>query len=183
MGRQYGATGYVKWPEGVEGWRDCGEGGMWVAAFWPANFSIAEDVPLFDPAVDGLTDEDRAQTFTYSRDSFVRCHGPEATIALPFPDSVASGQEADRIYRDPADPPPEGASRQQVEQYAYNLMDAAHPVLGALVLGTSATAWVDAEGSYWSASTEELTSRGRALVVALNTLYDRPPVVVTYLDT
>ncbi len=162
MGSQSGATGYVNWPEGLDGWRASGEGGMWVAAFWLCE--LGED----------------------DQDPFVRCHGPEYTIALPFPDSVATALPADRLYRDdlkldlPWEPEP---TRMQVEQHAYDQMDAAHPVLAAVVLGTSAICWSDGEGNYWSATTEELTSRGRALVVALNALYDRQAIVVTYLDT
>jgi hypothetical protein len=125
------------------------------------------------------------KTITYMRDPFIRCHGPESTIALPFPDSVASGMEADRIYRDPPEPlPTDGQhTRIEAEQHIYDTLDAARPVLAAVILGTSATAWVDAAGDYFQATTEELTSRGRALIVALNTLYNREPVLVTYLDT
>ncbi len=183
MGRQVGATGYVQWPEGIDGWRDSGEGGMWVVAFWLAEFSVEVCEPMFDPAAD-LPEEDRGRMHTFRRDPFVRCHGPESTIALPFPDSVASAEEADRVYRDPPAPlPPSGHVRLEVEQHIYDTLDAAHPVLAAVVLGTAGTAWEDAEGSYWQATTENLTSRGRAIVVALNALYDRQAVLVTYLDT
>ncbi len=184
MGRQPGATGYVQWPEGIDGWGDTGEGGMWVAAFWLCDFSIEDIQPMFDPIGDGLTDAERAQMMTYRRDPFIRCHGPESTIALPLPDAVASGEQADRIYREPPEPlPAQGHSRIEVEQHIYDTLDSAHPVLAAVILGTSGTCWADNEGNPWQATTANLTSRGRALVVALNALYDREAVLVTYLDT
>ncbi|NUU22434.1 MAG: hypothetical protein HOV68_13105 [Streptomycetaceae bacterium] len=69
-------------------------------------------------------------------------------------------------------------------------------LLGVLLLGTSNGSWVhrtpgsdpaapitDCYGDFWTASTEDLTIVGTAVLDSLSTAYRRPPVLLTLLDT
>ena len=143
-----GQTGWVNWPVRLphSRWQDSGEGGMWVHAFWPCDFSAGTDL----------------------HDSFIRCTGPEAVIALPTQDAPI-GDTAATIY----DRQPDG------KEY----LDAGVPVLAAVCLGTTSISYVDADtGAYWQCTEVDLTGRGQALLRTLSNLYSRSPILVTYLD-
>lgn len=155
-------SGYIDWPVHLT---DSGEGGMWVYA-----------MVLADDAHD-----------------FVHCCGPAATIALPLPDVVVS--DPARIYppmrnewwRDP-DPvgldTPEGrrAYTTLLENRLFDRMSNGSSVLAAVCLGTSSGSWTD-EHDHWRCTAVDLTDAGRALVRSLESLYDAPVALVTYLDT
>ena len=161
MGRTDSVSGFVDWPTAGERWRDSGEGGMWVYAFW-----LAKTHPP-DPE------------FRWP-DPFIACHGVETTVCLPLPDSTVSDGVEQVYFRDTEDLP---GRAEDPEGYTIAVMDAGHQVLAAVCLGSTGNSWVDGQGNYFQCRTETLNSRGRALIIALNALYDREPVLVTYLDT
>jgi hypothetical protein len=164
MGWQKGFTGYVSWPQlPSDEWHITGENGMWVAAHWPCDYSHA----AFATA-NGEPD-DRGVVLSYPVDRFVRCHGPQTTIALPLPDAPVSATSAVMYpleYRDMRDP-----------------YDCGIQVLASLILGTCAEAYADPNGEYFDAALSDLTEEGRCVVSMLNMLYERDAVLVTYLDT
>lgn len=162
---------------------------MWVYAFVPAQYTLQVSQPMYAPDAPGLTDEQRAELLEYDEDPFLYCHGPDATIALPQPDSVAS-TTADLIYPDydrdhdqEPGPPVNYRDPQLVERRILDTMDAGRPVLAAVLLGTCGSAWVNDTGELWVCRTQNLTWPGRGLLTQLARLYSRDPVLVTYLDT
>lgn len=173
MGRLPGSTGWIKWPDISSGeWTDSGEGGVWVYAFWPCQFSEEVTKPTYAVPPDH---ELASETMTFEYDPFVRCIGPESTIALPNPDVLLSD---DQIY--PLEDVP--LSAQDREADLWHMFDAGVPVLAAVCLGTSGHSYVNNDG-YWHCAEDDLTDKGQALLAVLNQLYTREPVLVTYLDT
>ncbi len=160
MGRTNSVTGFVDWPTADGRWKDSGEGGMWVYAFWLTKTDPLHELQWPDP--------------------FIACHGVESTVCLPLPDSIVS-DGSDRVYFRDYDLLPNRGT--DPEGWAMGLMDAGHAVLAAVCLGSTGNTWADPDGQYWQCRVDDLSSRGRALLVALNALYDREPVLVTYLDT
>lgn len=166
MGRQPGNTGYVCWPELPHPrWRDTGEGGMWVYAHWPVEAAAVEPRAIDEVPTD------------ITVDPFIRCHGPEATIALPLPDAVASPNGAE-IY----DSSWFDARPTEPADMLRAIYGASTPVLASVCLGTSGTAYADDNG-YFHAGMDDITDRGWVAIIALNRLYGRQPVIITYLDT
>ncbi len=161
MGRTDCATGFVDWPKAGGVWTDSGEGGMWVYAFWLAK-THPPDLEFRWP------------------DPFIACHGVEATVCLPLPDSIVSDNPEQIYFRDFDELPDRDADP---EGYTIGVMDSGYQVIAAVCLGSTGNTWLDDQGRHWQCRPETLNSRGRALIVALNALYDREPVLVTYLDT
>lgn len=172
-------TGYIRWPRSGNGFVKTGENGMWVYGFWPADPTIAQ----LDAGLELVVTEPEPRTYL---DSFVRCHGPLGTLALPLPDSVASPNE-DLLYLNEQAPAYVGPSGNPDQRLAYleHTLDAGRPILAGICLGTIDETWLDEEGGYWCATEFDLTRKGRKLINLMSDLYgaDRRPLLVTYLDT
>lgn len=153
MGQKAASSGWVVWPELGERWHDTGEGGMWVHAFWLADYSRDDSDP------------------------FVHCCGVQATIALPHPDVVAGvwpGTLPDgRFYQPLSWPRPDSDV----------LRNAGPPVLAALCLGSTGVSYCTDDDGYFICAPGDLTGAGKRLLAAASQLYEREPVIVTYLDT
>ncbi len=176
MGRQSGATGGVNWPAGQPEWKVTGEGGMWVHAFWLADFSTPQTQYRYAVAPDHPLAE---VTDVYQRDPFIRCHGPETTICLPQPDCPVS-DSTPRVYH----PRPELDRDTDLEGYTIGVYDAGYAVLAAVCLGTSGMSFRHADtGEPWQCTEDDLSHQGLAALAVLDLLYGRAAVLVTYLDT
>lgn len=140
MTRRKQNSGWVRWPELGDQWKDSGEGGTFVYAFF-------------------TTDQDRD-------DSFVNCHEARDIIWLPQPDFIAS--DPGDVYQPDRD----------------KLIDAGRSVLAAVCLGTSGHSYVNvARGEYFACTLDDFIPKGHAVLAVLEMMYERPPVLVTYLDT
>lgn len=161
--REYGC---VKWPD--SGYRDTGEGGMWVYAFVLAD----------------------------AASGFIRCCGPAATVSLPLPDVVL--RDDGDVYpaewpdwRAPDDLSAKDAAtedgrrkyRIRVERWIRDRYHHGRDVLAAVCVGTSACSWHHEDLGYWTCTPGELTDGGADLLRGLEKLYGIAPVLVTFLDT
>lgn len=159
-------AGCVRWPVDVPDWTDSGEGGMWVTAYWLADFeSVVESKGR---TWDGIE-------FTVPRDPFIKCHGPDSTIGLPVPEWVTSPNYA-QVYEvtDPEDDP---------HTIDVNPYSAGRGVLAAAVLATTRASYVNSDGKHWHAEVADLTVLGQKIIQVISLNYLRTPVLVTYLDT
>lgn len=168
LDQQEGSTGWINWPTHLN---DTGEGGMWVYAFWVSDLDSRTIV---------VNENEPAEKIAILRDSFVKCFGPQTTLALPWQNFVVSSNER-QIYVPSEDFPDPKEDR---DAFNMAIADAGVPVLAAVCLGTSVHSWTDYEGNdYWSCTEEDLTKPGHMLVASLNRLYGREAILITYLDT
>ncbi len=152
-------AGCVRWPEGSP-WKDSGEGGMWAAVLIPAA-----TFPQLDP--------------------WDVCMSPTSTIALPLPDVAVHDRggiytDGQREWRDLINAPKGERRDRELERAT---LSAGAGVLAAVVLGATGGSWHDPDGDYFEVTHDTLTDAGRALVEALEAMYERPAQFVTYLDT
>lgn len=176
-------TGYVKWPGGRR-YRNqtTHDRGMWVCAFIRARYNLAsQSLPI-------LEGRDSAELLTFYGDEFIRCVGPDSTAILPALDDarVVSANVKDLYPPEHLVEKPLGrhVPWEERERYLLYTLSAGAPVLAAVCLGTTNTAWTDPKtGEPWQATFGDLTRPGKRLVRGLEALYDRAADIVTYLDT
>lgn len=170
----------IKWPSPGRRYRDTGEGGAWTYLLYPAR----HDTPPLDAGLTLVTDPEATVVDAVWPDPMARCHSVDTTLALPLPDVVI--RDWGRIYPDddelppyagPLDPAP---ARMAYLEATYN---AGSAILGGLLLGSSRHALVDAAGTYWAPTRDDLTRPGRRLLRQLDRYFRRPGWLVTYLDT
>ena len=162
-------SGWITWPERRTDYTATGGAGMWVYAFWLADYRRHE-------ILGGLP-----------RDLFIHCHGPEFTLTMPRPAHVTSPNH-NTVY-------PDGRIRQPVEplapdavergNYLRSVLDAGAPVIAAVCLGSTATVYAHPDtGQFWYATLADLSRKGRKLIATLNDMLGpRPAELVTYMDT
>lgn len=177
MAKQRQHSGCIDWPTGNGYTTSTDRNGMWVYAFWLTDYSEPVDV--------GLALVTKAQ-HKLLKDPFVHCEGPQHTITLPKPYCTVGGN-ASRVYPPELQPEPAAAFGGDTDargRYLRWTYDAGAQVLAAVCLGTSAAVYVDTKTeTYWQATTDALTRKGRKLVQALNELYGpRHAELVTYVD-
>ena len=167
--------GYITWPD-RRFTTDPLLGGMWVYAFWLADYTEPVDAGLniVNADITGL-----------ARDPFIHCSGPEHTIMLPKPERALRGGNVypSDLEQPPVDPTdPDALAR---GTYLRHTLDAGVPVLAAICLGSTAKVYVNGtQDTYWAATPKDLNRRGRKLMKALSDLFgaDRPVELVTYVD-
>lgn len=177
MKRSPDESGCIDWPDALH---DSPEGGMWVYAFWLAEYREV-DRPLFPEQ--SLTSEllDGPLYATVDEDPYVKCTGPDATITLAKPNQVVSVNSlypAERLQRYV----PPGSSAKERERYLLSVYDAGAPVLAAICLGSTSRSLVYADGSRWECTLTDLTKAGTKIIKLLNQLYNREACLVTFLD-
>lgn len=103
----------------------------------------------------------------YGSEPFEPCIGPGSTIMLTEPDVIVG--DPGRVY--------------DVGTYD-NEPTVGMPVLAAVLLGsTNLSLWSERDVAYFTATADDLTPEGVALLDALQALYERPVAIVTFLDT
>ena len=159
---------------------------MWAYAFIRSRHNQPVVAPLYADAGLGILDTEGAtKVITYWDDPFVKCIGPETTIALPLPD-VAVSSNADDLYPPDRIPEEEGGKHawHRREAELHHALDAGTQVLAAVCLGSTGRSWFDERAEhYWQVRYRNLTWRGKRLVNRLERLYGRTADIVTYLDT
>lgn len=167
--RRPGSSGWVRWPSaGVDGWRETGEGGTWVYAFVRVERSQPFDMDIGE-----------GRSLPALVDPFVHCHGPDSTIALTMPDALVTVDSP--IY------PSEGFAHVAgltpgSTAYEWERTNFGADVLAAMCLGTTGSTFANDDGPF-DCGRDDLTRQGRWALVWLQMLYDRPPMLVTFLDT
>lgn len=173
-----GRTGCIDWPDALR----TGLGnGMWVYAFWLADHTLK---PRHEVTVGELLDGINLGGITF-RDPFVKCTGPDQTLALPEPGTVASSTVKD-VYpperRVPVPAPWNAADRAARERYLSWSRDAGASILAGICLGTIGCVLIDDFDRPWECTFNDLSRAGKRLVRQLNKLYGRDATFVTYLD-
>lgn len=169
-------TGCVKWPRVGRNFHHTTGDGMWVTAFYRTAFAPAQ--------LDLVLEKSGTAAARRLVDSFIRCHGPGETVALPLPDCVVS-PDAERIYPasiSPVEVGPSGPASGRIEWLRF-VLDAGVPVLAAVNLGSTHQVFAHTDtNDYWHASVKDLTWSGRRLLRNLAQLYGRRPHLLTYIS-
>lgn len=154
-----GCSGYINWHrlDRTLGWVKNRSGyHTYVYAFWLADYSWLAD----------------------------RGHSRDAGVAMfkdhPHPDWFVHSETADHILV--AFTPPDSYASPNVTDVFENNTLASRPLLGSLLLGTSDTVYLSEQDQYWWAHRDDLTWIGRRVLKALDRLYEREPVLVTFVD-
>lgn len=162
----------VEFPvDGVDGWTDTHEGGLFVMVVVPAPLEVER--------------------------AWAACH-VDVTIGLSLPDvCVTQGArefwptgtelnelwEEERVIREALEKAGETelAARSFAHRSSY---EQSREFLAALHIGsTGGSMWSDRLGRFFEAAPETLTPEGRTLLDALRVAYGVEPVLVTFLDT
>ncbi len=157
--------GYVNWPNRTAD-TDDSFGGMWVYAFWRAEYT---------ESVDAGVDLFKANVAAVHKDPFIHAEGAEHVIALPVPWRAMFSHSIYPTDRVVPSVPVTMENIQRGDFIRYTL-DAGVPVLAAVCLGTSSVTYTG-----WFCQRGSLTKPGRKLLDVLNTLYGRQAELITYV--
>lgn len=149
------STGYINWQRLGRIWHDTGEGSTFVYAFWPAEQDHHREdsgISLFKP---------RGK----HPDWFVFADGAETVLNSAVHESWVVSPNVSEVYIEPEEA--EFSNR---------------PVLAAICLGTVNAIYASrSRSAYWWCGHGDLTWQGKTLIRSISALYERPPVLLTYL--
>jgi len=171
----------VRFPNG-NGWRDAGEGGMYVilAVMEPEHWADNCNVDVYSTL-------QRNRPEGAARSVVIRMSQHDAAVSAGVKDvwpeydyeSIIHKGEAIKFLRTAG----KAVEARWAEQSEHR-DDYSHPMLATVLLGsTSASLWDEQGERFFEATHDDLTYQGKVLYEVFKNAYGVEPVILTFLDT